>query len=58
VLNESQERTGREADHALPSNVDVKNAWSYTATPPYVLMAWHLVKHMDKFTLHCLKLPY
>jgi hypothetical protein len=27
-----------------------KNAWSYTFTPPYVFMAWYLVKHRD-FTL-------
>jgi hypothetical protein len=27
-------RPGREADHSLPSNADVKNAWSYTSTPP------------------------
>jgi hypothetical protein len=25
---------GRKADHSSPSNVDVKNAWSYDSTPP------------------------
>jgi hypothetical protein len=25
---------GREADHSLPSSVEVKNAWSYTSTLP------------------------
>jgi hypothetical protein len=25
---------GREADHSLPSSSEVKNAWSYTSTPP------------------------
>jgi len=25
---------GREADHSCPSNAEVKNAWSYTSTPP------------------------
>jgi hypothetical protein len=25
---------GREADHSLPSSAEVKNAWSYTSTPP------------------------
>jgi hypothetical protein len=30
---------GREADHSLPSSVDVKNAWSYTSTSQYVIMA-------------------
>jgi hypothetical protein len=28
-----------------------KNAWSYTATPQDVFMAWWLVKHRDNFTL-------
>jgi hypothetical protein len=27
-------RPGREADHSLPSSVEIKNAWSYTSTPP------------------------
>jgi hypothetical protein len=25
---------GREADHSPPSSAEVKNAWSYTSTPP------------------------
>jgi hypothetical protein len=27
-------RPGREADHSHPSSAEVKNAWSYTPTPP------------------------
>jgi hypothetical protein len=27
-------RRGVEADHSPPSSVEVKNAWSYTSTPP------------------------
>jgi hypothetical protein len=27
-------RQGREADHSPPSSADIKNAWSYTSTPP------------------------
>jgi hypothetical protein len=27
-----------------------KNAWKYTSTPPYVFIAWCLVKHRDNFT--------
>jgi hypothetical protein len=46
-------RTGREADHSPPSTAEIKNAWSYTSTRPY-LMAWSLVKQRDRFTL---KLP-
>jgi hypothetical protein len=41
---------GRAADHSLPSNVEVKNVWSYTFTPQYVFMAWYLVKHRNNFT--------
>jgi hypothetical protein len=25
---------GPKADHSLPSSAEVKNAWSYTSTPP------------------------
>jgi hypothetical protein len=34
-----------EAHHSPPSSADVKNAWSYTFTPPYVCMAWCLLKY-------------
>jgi hypothetical protein len=30
---------GLKADHSPPSSADVKNAWIYTSTPPYVFMA-------------------
>jgi len=44
-------RSGREADHSPPSSaeVEVKNAWSYTSTPPIAFMAWCLVKHRNNF---------
>jgi len=29
-----------------------KNAWRYTSTPQYVLMAWYLDKHRDNFTFN------
>jgi hypothetical protein len=32
-------RPGRQADHSPPSSAEIKNAWSYTSVPPYVLMA-------------------
>jgi hypothetical protein len=37
----------READHTLPSSVEMKNARSYTSTPQYVYVftAWCLIKH-------------
>jgi hypothetical protein len=49
-------RPGREADHSSPSSAEVNNAWSYTSTPPYVFMAWYLVKHRDNFTFHLLSI--
>jgi len=33
-----------EADHSPPSSNEVKNAWSYASTPPYVFMAWYVMK--------------
>jgi len=30
---------GREADHLPPTSVEVKDAWSYTSTPP--MYSWH-----------------
>jgi hypothetical protein len=36
-----------EADHSPPSRLEVKNAWRYTSTPPYIFMAWCLIKHRD-----------
>jgi hypothetical protein len=32
-------RPENEADHLPLSNAEVKNAWSYTSTPPYVFVA-------------------
>jgi hypothetical protein len=34
-----------------PSGAEFKNAWSYTSTPPYVFIAWCLIKHRKKFKL-------
>jgi hypothetical protein len=48
ALSLGVKRPGREADHSPPSSAEVKNAWSYTFTPPYVFMKWCLVKHRDK----------
>jgi len=45
TLSPEVKRPGREADHSPPSDAEV-NAWSYTSTPPYVFMAWCLVKYM------------
>jgi hypothetical protein len=37
-------RPGREADHPTQSSVEVKNVWSYAFVPPYVFIAWDLIK--------------
>jgi len=37
-------RLEREADQSPPSVAEVKRLWSYTSTPPHVLMAWCLIK--------------
>jgi hypothetical protein len=59
-------RLGREANHSPPSSAGVKNAWSYTSTPPvrcaylskrFVSMAWYLVKDRDSFTFTCTHVP-
>jgi len=39
LFNRGTERPERESDRQLPSNVDVKNVWSYTALFPYVFMS-------------------
>jgi hypothetical protein len=40
-------RSGREADHSPHLVPRSKNAWNYTSTPQYALMAWCLVKHIS-----------
>jgi hypothetical protein len=36
---------------SLPHSAEVKNAWSYTSSHLYVIMARRLVKHRDNITL-------
>jgi len=44
VLSPGVKWPGREADHSPTYNAEVKNAWSYNSTSPYVFMAWYLIK--------------
>jgi hypothetical protein len=44
-------RLGREAEHSPPSSAEVNNAWSYTSTPHYALIAWCSVKKSTGATL-------
>jgi hypothetical protein len=48
--SQEMSRPGREVDHPPPSNIEVKNQWSYTFHPPIRLHG------LDKnnLTLHCL----
>jgi hypothetical protein len=50
ALSLGAKRSGRAAHHSPPSSADVKNAWSYTSTPPYIFMAWDLLTNREKFT--------
>jgi hypothetical protein len=52
ALSLGVKRPRHEADYSPPSSAEVKNTWSYTSTPPYVFMAWCLVKYRDNFTLY------
>lgn len=36
-------RSGREAGHLRPCAGEVKNTWTYTATPPYIFRASSLI---------------
>jgi hypothetical protein len=44
-----------EVNHSPSSSAKIKNVWSYTFTPPYVCMAWCLVKYQGRiyFYLYC-----
>jgi hypothetical protein len=50
LLLSGVKRLERQADHLPPSSAEVKNVWSYTTLPPYVFMAWCLMKH--RINLH------
>jgi hypothetical protein len=49
-------RPGREACQSPPSSAEVKNAWSYTSTPPLrlhgVVLSYEKKKHRDNFTFY------
>jgi hypothetical protein len=47
ALSPRIKQSGREAGRSHLSSAKVKSVWSYTYNPPYVFMAWYLVKHKD-----------
>jgi hypothetical protein len=49
---------GREADHSPPSSAGVKNAWSYTSTPPVRLHGVVLSWAQGQLYLHLYLLKY
>jgi len=46
-LSPELKRPKREADHWPPSPAKVKNLWSYTSTPSYIIKSWCLIKHRN-----------
>jgi hypothetical protein len=57
ALSPVVKRPGRKADHSPPSSAEIKNAWSYISTPPYVFLAWCLILHIDNliFKIRCVR---
>jgi hypothetical protein len=49
ALSLGVKRPVREADHSPPSSAEVKNAWSYTSTPPIRFHGEVIFKHRDNF---------
>jgi hypothetical protein len=39
------------AHHSPSFSAVVKNAWSYTSIPPYIFIAWWLIKLRDNFVV-------
>jgi hypothetical protein len=51
ALSPAVKKTGREGAHSPESNAEeVKNAWNSISIPPYVFIAWNLVKCRNEFT--------
>jgi hypothetical protein len=55
ALSLGVKRPGRKADYSAASSSEVKNAWSYTSTPQYTIMAWCSVKKSTGTTLPLLR---
>jgi hypothetical protein len=39
-----------EDTESLQRSIDVKNAWSFTSSPPYVFLAYSLIKHQGQLS--------
>lgn len=51
ALSRAVKRSGRETVQLSRYSAYIKNIWSYTATPLYILKARCIFKHRNKFTL-------
>jgi hypothetical protein len=49
------QRPRHEADHLLPFDVAVKNAWRVTSTPPYIFIVLCILKHKETFIVNYFK---
>jgi hypothetical protein len=56
VLSSGVIGPGREVNHSPPSSAELRNAWSYTSTPPYISIAWCLVKQQGQLNLTVISL--
>jgi hypothetical protein len=51
ALSSGVQWPGLKARDSPPSSWEVRNAWNYTSTLPYVFMEWCSVKPRDNFTI-------
>jgi len=56
-LSPGVKRSGRKADYWPPGSVEIKNAWTYNSTPPYVFVVWCLIKYRNNFISPCTRKP-
>jgi hypothetical protein len=55
VLHSEMKTPQSDCYHYPQSSGEVKNAWSFTSTPPHVFMLWYFIKHRGNFTFSFLK---
>jgi hypothetical protein len=49
VLFPGSKKANREVDHSSQFGVEIKNAWSYTFTSAYAVLAWYAIQQRDKY---------
>jgi hypothetical protein len=58
VYSPRANRQWSESNHSPPSMDESKNPWSYTSSPPYVCIAWCLIRHRGSLTCTVHQLLY